>query len=60
MTIERMFERLVEVMCDKYCRFPREHDAMKDGQELWESEICTECPLCNIEKLFQEEDKKDE
>ena len=57
MTIERMFERLAEVMCDEYCRFPREHDSMKDGQEIWERE-CTECPLCNIEKLFEE--KKDD
>lgn len=57
MTIERMFERLAEVMCDKYCRFPREHDEMEDGQEFWER-ICTECPLYNIEKLFEE--KKDD
>lgn len=44
-TISLMFEHIKYQMCDKYCKYPNEWDAEKEGMELEESEICGNCPL---------------
>lgn len=44
-TISLLFEHIKYKMCDKYCKYPYEWDAEKEGMELCESEICANCPL---------------
>jgi hypothetical protein len=45
MTITEQLENIASVMCDKYCKYPSTWDAEKEGCELWESKICTNCPM---------------
>lgn len=44
-TIDRTIEQVWREICDNYCRCPREWDEEKEGQELYTSEICANCPL---------------
>jgi hypothetical protein len=45
-TVTEIFEEVKTEMCDKYCRFPREYDPEEhDDVELWETDICKNCPL---------------
>ena len=44
-TITQEFEEIKEQICDKYCKYPDTWDAEKEGCELWESKICTNCPM---------------
>ena len=45
LTIERIIEEVKIDMCDKYCKYPDVWDEVKEGCELYESEICKHCPL---------------
>lgn len=38
-------ERLKEIMCNDYCRYPMEWDEDAEGVELRESDHCRNCPL---------------
>ena len=43
--LDTTIEEVWKEMCDDYCRYPREWDEEKEGQELYTSEICEKCPL---------------
>lgn len=48
-TVTKIIGEVVEEMCDKYCRYPREWKPQEhDGMELFESEICANCPLMRL------------
>ena len=47
-TITNMFEKIAEEMCDKYCKYKDTWDADAEGYELFESDICKNCPLNNL------------
>lgn len=38
-------EEVKEIMCDEYCRWPREYDEAEDGIPLSSTAICTQCPM---------------
>ena len=44
-TVSEIIEEIKVAMCNDYCRFPNEFDEEKEGCELYESEICGNCPL---------------
>ena len=44
-TVTQIFEEIKDRMCNDYCRYPREWDEEKEGQELCESDVCGNCPL---------------
>jgi hypothetical protein len=44
-TITQEFEEIKEQICDKYCKYPESWDAEKHGCELYDSDICINCPL---------------
>ena len=44
-TIALQMQDIVDEMCDKYCRYPKEWDEEAEGIELSESDICLNCPL---------------
>lgn len=45
-TVTQIIGEVTEEMCDKYCRYPGEWNPDEhDGMELFESEICANCPL---------------
>ena len=44
-TISLMYEHIKYEMCEHYCKYPHEWDAEKEGKELYESEICANCPI---------------
>lgn len=43
--IDATIENVWAQMCEDYCRYPREWDEEKEGQELYTSEICANCPM---------------
>lgn len=43
--IDATIENVWNQMCEDYCRYPREWDEEKEGVELYESEICANCPM---------------
>ena len=47
MTISEQLQEIVDMMCNDYCRYPREWNEEEQG-ELSESEICANCPLNRI------------
>lgn len=48
-TVTKIIQEVVEDMCDKYCKYPNEWDPEEhDGQELWDGEICQNCPLSRL------------
>ena len=40
-----IIESVKEEICDKYCKYNATWDPEKEGMELFESDICTNCPL---------------
>lgn len=49
-TVTTILREVVEEICDKYCKYPGEWDPEEhDGQELFESDICENCPLMRLE-----------
>ena len=48
MTVE--LERVAEVMCDKYCKWPDIYDEEAEGMTLADK-ICVDCPM---NKLLEE------
>ena len=44
-TIALQMQDIVDEMCDKYCKYPKEWDEEAEGIELSESDICLNCPL---------------
>lgn len=44
-TITQQIEKIVEEMCNKYCKYPHEWDEEAEGMDLSESDICSNCPL---------------
>lgn len=48
-TVKQIIDEVTEEMCDKYCKYPGEWDPDEhDGMELFESEICQNCPLMRL------------
>lgn len=45
MSITGILESVKEDMCSKYCKYPDIWDEEKEGCELYDSEICENCPL---------------
>lgn len=43
--VDATIESVCAEICNDYCRYPREWDAEKEGYELWQSDICDNCPL---------------
>lgn len=44
--IIKTIEAVAEEICSHYCKYPEQYDpAEHDGVELFESEICNNCPL---------------
>lgn len=41
-TVRQNIEEVIEEICGKYCKYPDQWDG--EG-ELWDSEICKNCPL---------------
>lgn len=49
LTVTAIINGVIEEICDKYCKYPAEWDPEEhDGQELFESEICANCPLMRL------------
>jgi hypothetical protein len=44
-TITQEFEEIKEQICDKYCKYPESWDVEEHGCELYDSDICINCPL---------------
>ena len=44
-TVTNIIDEVKAAICENYCRYPREWDEEKEGQELYESDICENCPL---------------
>ena len=44
-TVAEIIEHVKVRICDDYCRYTKEWDSETEGCELYESEICTNCPL---------------
>lgn len=47
-TIALELEHIAAQICDKYCKYPEKWDEEKEGKELYESEICKNCPLSRL------------
>ena len=48
-TISQIIEEVKEDMCSKYCKYPNEYKLEEhDGAELWDSDICKNCPLTRL------------
>ena len=46
MTVTETIEEVKTDICNDYCRYPREYDPDEhDGIELWNTDICGNCPL---------------
>lgn len=43
-TISELLEEIANEICSNYCKYPEQWDAETMG-ELWDSEICKNCPL---------------
>lgn len=44
--IEKLIDEVVETMCTEYCKYPENWKPEEhDDQELFESDICLNCPL---------------
>lgn len=44
-TIYAIIQEVADEICRDYCKYPVTWDAEKEGSELWESDICMNCPL---------------
>ena len=42
------FEQRADEMCRFYCRYPLLWDEQVMGHELSESELCRNCPMCEL------------
>ena len=42
---EKRTEKIVERMCQHYCKWPVIWDEEKEGCELSESKVCANCPM---------------
>lgn len=48
-TIPQIIEEVSAEICDKYCKYPNEWKPEDhDGKELFESDICANCPLMKL------------
>ena len=48
-SIKQILEDVFEDMCNNYCKYPYEYNPEDhDGVELWDSEICDNCPLSKL------------
>lgn len=45
LSIPQILEKTAEEICSKYCKYPDQWDEEKEGCELSESDICSNCPL---------------
>lgn len=41
--------RVVEDICNNYCKYPNQWNEEKEGCELSESEVCANCPLNKLD-----------
>lgn len=48
MTITEQLNAVAEDFCMKYCKWPEKWDEEKEGIELSESEICSNCPISQL------------
>ena len=44
-TIPLELERIAGQICDKYCKYLDKWDVEKEGKELYETDICKNCPV---------------
>ena len=44
-TITQIIEKVMEEMCNDYCKWPDLYEEEMEGCELSESSICRDCPL---------------
>ena len=42
---EEYIEDVCQEICESYCKYPEQWDEEKEGMELCESDICSNCPL---------------
>ena len=47
-TIAEICEEVANEMCDKHCKYPEQWDVEKEGIELYESDICSNCPMVRL------------
>jgi hypothetical protein len=48
-TVVQIMDEVAQEICDEYCKYPAEWDPDEhDGMELFESEICQNCPLMRL------------
>jgi hypothetical protein len=48
-TVVQIMDDVAQEICDEYCKYPAEWDPDEhDGMELFESEICANCPLMRL------------
>ena len=48
-TVSQQIEEAKEEMCNNYCKYPNEYKPEEhDGAELWDSDICKNCPLTRL------------
>lgn len=43
--INDILEDMAKEFCDNYCKWPEQWDEDAEGVELWDSDICKECPF---------------
>lgn len=53
MTITEQIESIKEQMCNDYCKYPESWDAEEHGCELYDSDICINCPLNRLRGAYE-------
>ena len=48
MSISEIIEEVKTEMCDHYCKYTEQFDAEGNIEDLFESDICKNCPLCRL------------
>ncbi len=44
-TVSQILEEIVTEICDSRCKYPDIWDEEKEGCELWDSDVCKNCPV---------------
>lgn len=45
-------EKLYQAICDNYCKYPDQYDEDSEGIPLSESEICQNCPVIYMMRVY--------
>lgn len=49
-SITSQIHEITEDMCNNYCKYPESWDEEREGCELSESDICSNCPMSRLDR----------